>query len=192
MLTCGLGVLLIIDSENAFATMLSGSEKAIELSLKLWAVYALWLGILQIIEDTKLDQVFCKILKPVIRFLFRGVDEYTSGQIAINITSNILGMGNACTPSGINAIAGMNKGGKVINGNQALLVMFNTTNIQIIPTTIIGIRVLHNSVSSSNIILPTIITSIISLIVSIFLCKLFSKFFLKEGKSWAHILYPCW
>lgn len=183
MLTCGLGVLLIIDSENAFATMLSGSEKAIELSLKLWAVYALWLGILQIIEDTKLDQVFCKILKPVIRFLFRGVDEYTSGQIAINITSNILGMGNACTPSGINAIAGMNKGGKVINGNQALLVMFNTTNIQIIPTTIIGIRVLHNSVSSSNIILPTIITSIISLIVSIFLCKLFSKFFLKEGKS---------
>ena len=182
MLICGLAVLLVIDSDNAFATLLSGSEKAIELSLKLWAVYALWLGILQIIEDTNLDKVFCKILQPVIRYLFRGIDDYTAGQIAINITSNILGMGNACTPSGINAIAGMNSGSKIINKNQALLVMFNSTNIQLIPTTIIGIRVLHNSINSSSIILPTIITSILSLVVGIYLCKFLSKVFFKEAR----------
>jgi len=181
MLISGLGVLLIIDSNNAFATMLSGSERAIELVIKLWAVYSLWLGILQIIEDTKLDQVFCKMLKPIIRFLFQGLDDYTANQVAINITSNILGMGNACTPSGIAAIYGMGKNNKVINGNQALLVMFNTTNIQIIPTTIIGIRVLHSSISASSIIFPTILTSIISLIIGIFLCKIFSRIFLKEG-----------
>lgn len=176
-------ILLIVDPENTFSYMLDGSEKAINLTLQLWSVYALWLGILQIIEDTGLDKVFCKMLRPVISFLFVGVDDYTAEQIAINITSNILGMGNASTPSGINAIAGMYKGNKKITGNMGILVIFNTANIQLIPTTIIGIRVIHNSVSASSIILPTIITSLVSLFVGVFMAKLCARIFLKEGKD---------
>ena len=130
-----------------------------------------------------MDKVFCRILRPVIRILFRGVDEQTAQYIAVNIASNILGMGNACTPSGINAIAGMYNGGKRITGNMGVLVIFNTANIQLIPTTIIGIRVLHKSIAPSSIILPTIITSILSLMVGIVLAKLCAKIFLKEGKK---------
>ncbi len=179
ILISSLCVLLVINPENAFNTMLDGSEQALNLSIKLLAVYALWLGILQIIEDTGLDKVFCKILNPIIRLLFPNVDEYTRGQIAINLTSNLLGMGNACTPSGINAIAGMYKGGKTINSNMSLLVVLNTTNIQLIPTTIIGIRILHDSIAASSIIIPTIITSAVSVIVGVVLSKLCSRIFLK-------------
>ncbi|MBE5735431.1 MAG: hypothetical protein E7361_03200 [Clostridiales bacterium] len=175
ILIVSLIVMLVVDPENAFNTMLSGSEQALNLSIKLLAVYALWLGILQIIEDTGLDKVFAKWLNPIIRWLFPNVDEYTSGQIAINLTSNLLGMGNACTPSGINAIAGMYKGGKVINSNMALLVVLNTTNIQLIPTTIIGIRILHNSVMASSIIIPTIITSAVSVVFGVLMAKLCAK-----------------
>ena len=181
-LIASLILMLIINPENAFSKMLEGSEQAINLSLKLWAVYALWLGILQIIEDTKLDELFKKILNPIITWLFPGVDEYTKNQIAINIASNILGMGNACTPSGINAIKGMYKGGKTITGNMSVLIVFNTANIQLIPTTIIGIRVLHNSMASSSIIFPTIITSLVCIVVGVTLAKVFSKLFLKGDK----------
>ena len=181
ILILGLAILVVIDPDNAFTTMLQGSEQAISLSIKLWAVYALWLGILQIMEDTKLDAVFCKILRPIINFLFTDCDEYTRNQIAINLTCNILGMGNACTPSGINTIAGMYKGQKKITGSMAILIIFNTANIQLIPTTIIGIRILHNSIAPSSIIFPTILTSLVSLILGIVLSKLCSKIFLKEG-----------
>ena len=58
----GLIILMVIDPENAFSIILDGSNKAIELTLSLWAVYAFWLGILQIVEDTGLDKVFCNIL----------------------------------------------------------------------------------------------------------------------------------
>ena len=173
-------IMLVIDPENAFNSMLSGSEQALNLCIKLMAVYALWMGILQIIEDTGLDKVFAKWLSPIIRHLFPNIDEYTSGQIAINLTSNLLGMGNACTPSGINAIAGMYKGGKVINSNMSLLVVLNTTNIQLIPTTIIGLRILHDSISASSIILPTIITSAISVTVGIVLSKVCAKVCLRS------------
>ena len=183
VLVVGLIILIVINPENAFSYMLEGSEKAINLSLQLWSVYAIWLGILQIIEDTGLDKVICDILRPIILYLFVGVDEYTAEQIAINITSNILGMGNASTPSGINAIAGMYKGDKKITGNMGVLVIFNTANIQLIPTTIIGIRILHKSISASSIIIPTIITSIVSLVVGIFCAKICAKIFLKEGKN---------
>ena len=178
-----MGIMLVIDPENAFNSMLNGSEQALNLCIKLMAVYALWMGILQIIEDTGLDKVFARWLCPIIRFLFPNVDEYTSGQIAINLTSNLLGMGNACTPSGINAIAGMYKGGKSINSNMSLLVVLNTTNIQLIPTTIIGLRILHGSIIASSIILPTIITSFVSVIVGVVLSKICAKIFLNSEES---------
>ena len=183
ILIIGLIVLMVIDPENAFSVMLDGSNKAIELSLSLWAVYALWLGVLQIIEDTGLDKVFCKVLKPVIGILFKDIDEYTKEQLAVNLASNILGMGNACTPSGINAIAGMYNKEKKLTGNMGLLVIFNTANIQLIPTTIIGIRILHGSAIPSKIIVPTIITSLLSLIVGIVLSKVCARVFLKEERG---------
>ena len=182
ILIIGLIILMVIDPENAFSIMLDGSNKAIELSLSLWAVYALWLGVLQIIEDTGLNKVFCKILRPVIKVLFKDIDEYTAEQISINLASNILGMGNACTPSGINAIAGMDKGKGRVTGNMGLLVIFNTANIQLIPSTIIGIRILHGSFNSSSIIIPTIVTSVVTLIVGIVLSKICARIFLKEKR----------
>ena len=181
ILIAGLIILMIIDPNNAFARMLEGSEKAIELSIKLWAVYALWLGILQIIEDTKLSKVFQRILSPIIAFLFPNVDDYTKEQIVINLASNILGMGNACTPSGINAIGGLAGNRRRINSNMATLIIFNTANIQLIPTTIIGIRVLHQSAAASSIIVPTIITSCVSVVVGVVISKICGKLFDRGG-----------
>ncbi len=163
-------------ADSAFSTLLSGSEKAVELAMKLWAIYAVWLGVLKIVEDTQLDQKIAKLLKPIIHKLMGKFDEQTENQIAINLTSNLFGMGNASTPSGMEAIFRMHtKGEKVATSAMIMFFILNTTNLQLIPTTIIGLRILNGSSSPNDIILPTLISSFASTCVGVVLVKLFSK-----------------
>lgn len=171
----GLGILLFKNVDIAFSTILNGSEKAIALTLKLWAIYAVWLGILKIVEDTGLNQKIGKLLNPIINKLFGKTDPETHNQIAINITSNLLGMGNACTPSGIKAMKGLDKGSDIATSSMIMLMILNTSSLQILPTTVIGLRVAAGSVDPNNIILPTLIATTVSTLSGILLCKLFEK-----------------
>ena len=172
----GLGLLAISNVELVMSSLLAGGSKAIELSLKLWGIYTLWLGILKIVEDTGLDKKLAKLLSPIIRLLFGKTDEYTQNQIAINITSNLFGMGNASLPSGMNAIAGLDKGSKYATSAMILVIILNSTSLQLIPTTIIGLRATAGSASPADIILPTLIATISSTLVGIILVKILSKF----------------
>lgn len=171
----GLGILLFKNVDIAFSSLLNGSEKAIALTLKLWAIYAVWLGILKIVEDTGLNQKIGKLLNPIINKLFGKIDPETHNQIAINITSNLLGMGNACTPSGIKAMKGLDKGSDIATSSMIMLMILNTSSLQILPTTVIGLRVAAGSVDPNNIILPTLIATTVSTLSGILLCKLFEK-----------------
>ena len=179
----GLIVLLIKNPDMAFLTMLDGGEKCISLCIKLLGIYSVWLGILKMVEVTKLDKKLAKLFKPIIKFLFGQTDEYTSTQISINITGNILGMGSACTPSGINAITSMDKGGKYATTAMIMLLILNTSNLQIIPSTIIGLRVMAGSKSASDIILPVILSSLVGTTLGVIQVKLFSKIFNRKKKK---------
>ena len=175
VLLVGLGLLTINNVDFAMECMFNGTSNAISLSLKLWGIYTLWLGILKIVEDTGLDKKLAKLLSPTIKLLFGKTDEYTNNQIAVNLTSNLLGMGNASTPSGMNAIAGLDKGSKYATSAMIMVLILNSTSLQLIPTTIIGLRVTAGSTSPSDIILPTLIATIASTIAGVLLVKLFSK-----------------
>lgn len=176
-----LGIMLFKNVDIAFSTILSGSEKAIALTLKLWAIYAVWLGILKIVEDTALDKKIGKLLNPIIKLLFGNTDTETHNQIAINITSNLLGMGNACTPSGIKALKGLDNGSKIATSAMIMLMILNTSSLQLIPTTVIGLRVAAGSVDPNNIIFPTLIATFVSTFSGIVLCKICEKFFNRKN-----------
>lgn len=189
----GLGIMLFKNVDIAFSTILTGSEKAIALTLKLWAIYAVWLGILKIVEDTGLNQKIGKLLNPIINKLFGKTDPETHNQIAINITSNLLGMGNACTPSGIKAMNGLSKGQNVITSGMIMLMILNTSSLQILPTTVIGLRVAAGSVNPNDIIFPTLFATFVSTFSGIMLCKLCEKFknkHKKNGKSKSALPQP--
>lgn len=173
----GLGLLTINNVEFAMESMFNGTSNAITLSLKLWGIYTLWLGILKIVEDTGLDKKLAKLLSPLIRLLFGKTDDYTNNQIAINLTSNLLGMGNASTPSGMNAIAGLDKGYKYATSAMIMVLILNSTSLQLIPTTIIGLRITAGSSAASDIILPTLIATFASTVIGVLLVKIFSKIF---------------
>lgn len=182
-LILGLGLMLFKNVDIAFSTLLSGSEKAIALSLKLWAIYAIWLGILKIVEDTGLNHKIGKLLTPIINKLFGKTNPETQNQIAINITSNLLGMGNACTPSGIKAINGMDKGSNIATSGMIMLLILNATGLELLPTTVIGLRVAAGSANPNDIIIPTLIATFVSTFSGVVLCKICEKFKTLKAKK---------
>lgn len=173
----GLGMLLIGNVDIAVSSMLDGGSKAISLSLKLWGIYAVWLGVLKIVEETGLDKKLSKLFKPIISKLIGKTDEYTSNQLVINFTSNLLGMGNASTPSGINSIAGLDRGSKYATASMIMVLILNSTSLQLVPTTVMGLRVMAGSSSASDIIIPTLIATLASTLCGVLLVKVFSKIF---------------
>ncbi|MBR5174249.1 MAG: spore maturation protein [Clostridia bacterium] len=166
--------MLVTNPTDIFPSMIEGVSGAINLVIKLIAIYSIWLSVLKMAEQTQLDKKLSRLLKPVVKKLFKGENDDAYKWISINLASNMLGMGGASTPAGIKAMENMQKGDKATN-NMDLLVVINATSIQLIPATIIALRASWNSANPSSIILPTLISSTIATVVGVILCKVFSK-----------------
>ena len=166
--------MLVTNPTDIFPSMIEGVSGAINLVIKLIAIYSIWLSVLKMAEQTQLDKKLSQLLKPVVKKLFKGENDDAYKWISINLASNMLGMGGASTPAGIKAMENMQKGDKATN-NMDLLVVINATSIQLIPATIIALRASWNSANPSSIILPTLISSTIATVVGVILCKVFSK-----------------
>ena len=110
-----------------------------------------------------------------IKKLFKVQNTEQIKYISYNISANILGLGNASTPSGINAIKSMEKDLPKTKFAMLMLVVVNSTSIQLLPTTVIGIRASAGSVSPSDIILPSLFGSIISTLVGVLLLFVYKK-----------------
>lgn len=137
---------------------------------------------MEIVRKTSLIKKLTKLLNPIMKFLFPSVkrEDKEYEEISINIISNLLGIGNAATPSGLKAMATMqekNKDKQTLNDNMAMFIILNTASIQIIPTTVIAIRMSLNSVSPTKIIIPIWIATIAADITGIFASKILSKKF---------------
>lgn len=166
--------LAIVSPETAFQTMIGGVRSSILLMLKLAAIYTVWLGILKMMQETRLDKALSRLLRPLVKRLFKGESDEAYDYISVNLASNMLGMGGAATPAGIKAIGAMNQSGDKATDNMCLLVVINATSIQLIPATVISIRATAGSANSASIFLPTLIATFLSTFSGIILCKVLS------------------
>lgn len=153
-------------------TALEAAGGAVTFCLGLVAMYAIWLGLLKIAEAAGINKFISRLLRPAIRFLFGKVSDETAGYLSMNMSANILGLGNAATPMGINAVRSMDEGKGTATQAMVMLLVINATSLQLIPTTILGLRASAGSASAADIVLPTIISSLTSFIVGVFLVKL--------------------
>lgn len=173
IMLAGIGVMIFTKPNLILSTMISASEKSVKLCISLLAIYAVWLGLLKILENSGFNKKLAKWLSPIINFLFgKNVDESTKGQIAINLSSNILGLGNAATPSAIKAMQGLDDKTGKINNQMTMLMIINCLSFQLLPTTIMGLMVSMGSQNASSIILPTICTSFLTGAIIITILKL--------------------
>ncbi|MBQ7339630.1 MAG: nucleoside recognition protein [Clostridia bacterium] len=166
--------LIFINPDAVLSSMLEGGEKALELTIKLTAVYAVWLGVFKIMENCKLDRKFAKLLKPVNKYLFGELPEKANDYISLNLSANILGMSGATTPFGIKAIAELDKH-KNTDYAVAMFFVINATSVQVIPSSVLALRSSLNSSSPADIILPTILATLLSTVIGIVLVKVFIK-----------------
>ena len=142
----------------------NGANDALELSLTLCAVMGLWGGIMRIAEKSRLTDKIALLLSPIICFLFKGIKKGSKAfnAISMNMTANMLGLGNAATPLGIEAVKSLNDDSAHSKRNISMLVVINTASIQLIPTTVAAIRLSKGSAHPYEIIPAVLLTSLVS------------------------------
>ena len=174
-------VALLFTAPDLMVTeMTDASMGVIELCVELCAVYAVWLGVLEILDKTGLSAKLAKLLRPLIKFLFKTEDPETTKLIAVNMSSNMLGLGNAATPCGIKAMKRLDDKSGKINAAMIMLLVVNATSIQLLPTTTIGLRSQAGSMTPTDIIIPTLLATTLTAAFGIGLAKLCEKIFWRK------------
>lgn len=174
MTVASLILVSVVSPDSAFSIMISGASNAISLALKLCAIYAIWLSVLDIMQKVGMSRALDRLFSPITKRLFKGEDEKTREFITLNFSANLLGMGSAATPLGIKAMEGMQDGSDKATDNMILFMVVNATSIQLLPATIIGLRSSYGSASASDIILPSLIATAVSTVCGVLLAKAFS------------------
>ena len=153
-------------------------NEAVSLSISLLGAMCLWCGIMKIAQSTNIILKFTKLLNPIMNWLFPEIKENKEAKekIAMNMTANILGIGNASTPLGLKAMEELqkcNRNKDRLSDSMAMFIVLNTASLQIIPTTIIAIRVSLQSKNPTAIIVPVWIATICAAVAGITAVKLF-------------------
>lgn len=168
--------------EEFTKSIFDAAKSAVEISLFLLGIIALWLGITKIIEESGLIHRLSKFFKPIISRLFKNIpeDHPSITSITLNFLANIFGIGNAATPLGIKAmqdLQSLNKDSETITFEMMLFIVINTASIQFIPFTVIGILTDFGSKNPTVVVLPIILATFLSAIFAIANLFLFRKFF---------------
>lgn len=161
-------------------SILDSGSSTIQLFLILLGSMAVWGGIMRIAEKAGITGKIASIFKPVAKLLFRGLD--VNGRafkaITMNITANMLGLGNAATPLGLEAMKRLEEEEKTTDTasrNMIMFIILNTASIQIIPTTVATIRLSYGSKNPMDILPAVLITTLCALFVGILMVFLLDK-----------------
>lgn len=157
-----------------------GANNGVQTVLGFIGVTALWSGLMKIAETSGLVRVFTRIIRPLNTFIFPELKREPAAMEAVsaNMVANILGLANAATPLGIKAMQELdrlNGRGKIASNAMCMFAVINSASIQLIPSTMIGIRASMGSAAPSEIILPVWIVSLTAAVCGVSLAKLSSS-----------------
>lgn len=183
-----MAVALIVAALNGTAEAVTkatvdSAKTAVEIAIGLIGVMVLWLGIMRIAEAAGLVQLLGRALRPVLRWLFPEVPPQhpANGAIVMSVAANMLGLSNAATPMGIKAmeeLQTLNGGDKETATNaQVTLMAVNTSGVQIIPATMIGVLAAAGSVKPTAIIGTSIVATFIGTVAAVIAAKLLQRFY---------------
>lgn len=176
-------VLLIVSPSSVLNEMVGAASEAISLCIELCAVYTVWLGLLELVDKSGLGDKLAYALHPIIKRLFKLNDPQIERMIALNMSANMLGLGNASTPMGIKAMKALDDGSGVATTAMIMLIVLNATSLQLLPSTVIGLRSAAGSTSASDIILPTLLATTVTSGLGVILVKVCSYLYNKRKKA---------
>lgn len=164
--------------ELVAAAAVEGAQVAVELCVSIAGMLCLWTGVMEIMRRSGLAEGLSRLLRPVLSALFPQVsgDRGVMDSISANVSANLLGLGNAATPLGIEAVRRMErKSPGTASDAMCMLVVCNTASIQLIPTTVASVRAAAGSSAPFDILPAVWLASALSVGVGITACKLFAR-----------------
>ncbi|MCD7822848.1 MAG: spore maturation protein A [Oscillospiraceae bacterium] len=152
--------------------VLTSGQTAVTLTLSILGAMATWGGVMKLAEKSGLTDRISRLISPVISLIFRGLDKNSKAfkAIAMNITANLFGLGNAATPLGIEAMKELKKeegSNDKASRNMVLLTVINTSSIELIPSTVAALRLTYGSSSPMDILPCVLMVSVLSLLAAI-------------------------
>ena len=168
---CGTSILL--KSPDLFlSALLEGGQKAATTCVALLSSYAVWLGLIRIWESCGLTKKVSRLVKPIAKRLLLTTDEEALDAVSINLSVNLLGISGAATPYGIQAARLLDKTAHA-EYSSAMFFVLNATSLQLLPTSMVALRTSLQSANPTDIILPTLLTTLFSTLLGIALTALF-------------------
>lgn len=155
-------------------------QKSVELIISLLPVMAFWTGLMAIVEKTGILSKLAIFIRPLVRFLFKEVQDNSKAVNAIimTIAANMLGIGNSATAFGIKAMHEMqltNRDKLTANNAMCMFLIINVSSIQLIPLNIIKLRADSGAVMPSDIMIPTMLATTFSTAVAIIIAKYYER-----------------
>lgn len=183
MIFFGILVGLITGQGEAISnSIIKSADSTVSLMIGLVGIMCFWCGVMKVAEKSGFTNKIAKLLKPILKLLFKEAaqDEKALGAIVMNITANMMGLGNAATPFGIKAMEEMDRLNKEkgrASNDMALFLVLNAACIQLVPSTVLAIRSATGSTNAGIIILPAVISSTIAAVCGVIFCKILQKYF---------------
>ena len=184
LVSLGFGVL----NGRVFAAsqqMLNAAARAISLSVQLAAGYAFFGGVMEILSSVRGDAAIARLLRPVLRRCFPTLTRPdTQNAIAMNLSANLLGLGNAATPYGLAAMRLMQRDeqpAERLTDAMCLFLVINSTSLQLLPTTVLTMRTALDSDTPFAIIVPTLAATLISTVFGVTACVIWIRI---RNKVW--------
>jgi len=172
-------------------SIFNSAEKAVGVAISLISIMAFWLGIMKIIEKSGFIHLVIFFLKPIAKWLFPGVPpgHKAMNTMLMNMSANLLGMGNAATPFGIKAmeeLQELNENPDTATDDMCTFLAVNTASLTLIPTTVIAIRTVTGASDPTDIIGVTILATFISTLVAVLFDRLFRGLQRQSISTWSN------
>lgn len=163
---------------------LSSSKEAVSLCLTMLGIMSFWTGLMEIATKAGIMEKLAKMFRPAVHFLFPNIpkNHKANEHITTNIIANMLGLGWAATPAGLQAMEtlselneerGMKKG--VASNEMCTFLILNISSLQLIPMTIIAYRSQYGSVDPARIVGPGLAATAISTLAAVIFCKIVER-----------------
>lgn len=155
----------------------SGCADAVSLVLRLCGGLCLWSGIMRLCEKSGICAFISRILSPVLKLIFPSLKKGGEAMhlISMNVSANLLGLGNAATPLGIAAMKKLfeiNPKKHTASDEMVTFAVINSSSIQLLPTTLATLRASYGCSNPMNILPAVLITSVLSLFVGLLLARI--------------------
>ena len=160
------------------AAAVEGAASAVQLGLSMAGMLCLWSGVMEVMRQSGLAEKLSRMLAPVLRLLFphERNDRAVMDSISANVSANLLGLGNAATPLGLEAARRMaRKRPGVASDSLCMLVVCNTASLQLIPTTVAAVRSAAGCSTPFDILPAVWLASALSVTAGVLACKVLAR-----------------